>query len=104
MVKRRVVVRNRAGLHTRPSAILVKSASGFEAEFFIDKDGFEVNGKSIIGVMTLAAEPESVLILSFEGKDEVVAADAICALFEDGFGEELLPPKPLQTAPLKPIS
>lgn len=88
MITKEVVIRNRAGLHTRPSSMLVKEAAKYKAEFFIEKEGFEVNGKSIIGVMTLAAEPGSSLKLIFEGEDEIEAANAIEALFEDAFGEE----------------
>jgi phosphocarrier protein len=87
MIERTVTIRNRAGLHTRPAAALVKLAARFECEFFIQKDGFEINGKSIIGVMTLAAERGSSLTLIFDGPDEELAADAIERLFNDGFGE-----------------
>lgn len=87
MTEREVVIRNRAGVHTRPAATLVKTAARFKAEFFILKDGLEINGKSIIGVMTLAAEQGSKLILRFEGVDENEAALAVVDLFERGFDE-----------------
>ena len=87
MITREVTIRNRTGLHTRPAATLVKLAAKFVAEFYIDKDGFEINGKSIIGVMTLAAEQGTPLRLRFDGPDEETAADEIVQLFEDGFGE-----------------
>jgi len=87
MIEREVIVTNRAGLHTRPAAMIVKKASEFEAEFFIHKDGFEINGKSIIGVMTLAAEQGANLMLVFEGPDEAEAAQALAELFNSGFGE-----------------
>ncbi|HTK80723.1 MAG TPA: HPr family phosphocarrier protein [Bacteroidota bacterium] len=87
MIEREVVIKNRAGLHTRPAATLVKTASKYKAEFFIYKDGMEINGKSIIGVMTLAAEQGSKLILRFEGDDEAQAAEEIIGLFERGFDE-----------------
>ena len=67
--------------------MIVRTASRFKAEFFIQKDGYEINGKSIIGVMTLAAEQGAVLVLLFDGEDETAAADAVVALFHDGFGE-----------------
>ncbi len=67
--------------------MIVREASKFTADFFIEKDGYEINGKSIIGVMTLAAEQGAELLLLFDGVDEVAAADAITALFEQGFGE-----------------
>lgn len=87
MIEREVTIRNRAGLHTRPAASLVKLAAKYKAEFFIDKEGFEINGKSIISVMTLAAEQGSKLLLRFSGEDEGAMSEAIVELFEQGFGE-----------------
>jgi len=87
MIEREVTVTNRAGLHTRPASMIVRKASQFKAEFFIQKDGYEINGKSIIGVMTLAAEQGAKLILQFDGPDENEAAEALAEIFEDGFGE-----------------
>lgn len=87
MTERKVTVTNRAGIHTRPASMIVREASKFTADFFIEKDGYEINGKSIIGVMTLAAEQGADLLLVFDGEDETAAADAITALFEQGFGE-----------------
>jgi phosphocarrier protein HPr len=88
MIKREVTIKNRAGLHTRPAATLVKTAAKFQSEFLIEKDGMEINGKSIIGVMTLAAEQGSVLQLKFDGSDEESACSAITDLFERGFDEQ----------------
>jgi len=87
MIEREVTIKNRSGLHTRPAASLVKSAARFKSEFFIYKDGMEINGKSIIGVMTLAAEQGSKLLLKFEGPDEEEAAKAVIDLFQRGFDE-----------------
>ena len=87
MLTREVTVRNRAGVHTRPASMIVREAARFTSEFFIKKDGYEINGKSIIGVMTLAAEQGATLELLFDGPDENDAADALDALFERGFGE-----------------
>jgi phosphocarrier protein HPr len=87
MIEREVFIRNRAGLHTRPAALLVKTAARFKSEFFIYKDGMEINGKSIIGVMTLAAEQGAKLVLRFNGEDEEEAAREIMELFERGFDE-----------------
>ena len=87
MIEQEVTIRNRSGLHTRPAASLVKTAARFKAEFYIFKDGMEINGKSIIGVMTLAAEQGSTLLLRFEGVDEAEAAAAVISLFERGFDE-----------------
>jgi len=88
MIQREVSIRNRAGLHTRPAASLVKLAAKFKAEFFIEKDGMEINGKSIIGVMTLAAEQGSKLVVRFSGEDEQEACNAIVDLFSRGFDEK----------------
>ena len=87
MIEREVTVRNRAGMHTRPAATLVKTASRFTAEFIIIKDGMEINGKSIIGVMTLAAEQGAKLLLRFDGPDEAEACAAVTDLFNRGFDE-----------------
>lgn len=87
MIVRDVVVRNRAGIHTRPASMIVRTAARFGADFTIQKDGYEINGKSIIGVMTLAAEQGSTVTLVFDGPDEHEAAAAVVAIFEDGFGE-----------------
>ena len=87
MTERLVTVRNRSGIHTRPAATIVKTAARFKAEFTIIKDDMEINGKSIIGVMTLAAEQGSTMILRFEGADEEEAAAALVDLFERGFDE-----------------
>jgi phosphocarrier protein len=84
-----VTVKNRAGMHTRPAAELVKTAAKFRSDFTIYKDGMEINGKSIIGVMTLAAEQGSQLTLRFDGPDEEEAKNAVVQLFERGFGEEM---------------
>jgi phosphocarrier protein HPr len=88
MVERTVTILNRKGLHTRPAATLVKTAARFQSDLFISKDNFEINGKSIIGVMTLAAEPGAVLRLRIQGPDEEAAAAAIVDLFERKFDEE----------------
>lgn len=88
MIERTLTILNRKGLHTRPAATLVKTAARFQSDLFITKDGFEINGKSIIGVMTLAAEQGSTLTIRLNGPDEEEAADAIQALFERKFDEE----------------
>lgn len=87
MIEKEVKIINNAGLHTRPAATIVKIAAKFKSEFFIYKDGMNINGKSIIGVMTLAAEKGSTLRLTFEGKDEEEACNAIVEYFERGFDE-----------------
>jgi phosphocarrier protein HPr len=87
MIERTVKIINKAGMHTRPASMLVKLAAKYKSNFFIVKDGFQINGKSIIGVMSLAAEYGSKVTLRFDGEDEEEAAKAITQFFTDGFGE-----------------
>lgn len=87
MIKEKVTIVNDAGLHARPAAALVKLASKFESDFYIHMYGYKVNGKSILGVMTLAAEQGAELELELNGADEDEAAKEIIALIDDGFGE-----------------
>ncbi len=87
MVTADVVVRNRAGLHTRPAANIVKLAAKFKSDIYLARDGFSINAKSIIGVMTLAAEQGCTLQLQVDGPDADDAVAQMQALFEDGFGE-----------------
>jgi phosphocarrier protein len=85
--ERVVEIVNPLGLHARPAAEFVKLASGFAAEIHVEKDGMVVNGKSIMGVMTLAAECGSSLRIRAEGDDAAAAADALVALVRRGFKE-----------------
>ncbi len=87
MIEKDVIIKNKAGMHTRPASILVRLASKFKSDFYMIKDGFQINGKSIIGVMSLAAEYGSTVILRFDGADEKKASEEIIKYFEDGFGE-----------------
>ena len=87
MILRKVIIVNKAGMHTRPASTLVRIASKYKSDFYIVKNGYQINGKSIIGVMTLAAEQGSEVTLKFEGDDEEKAAAEIIKFFEDGFGE-----------------
>ncbi len=87
MIERTVKIINKAGMHTRPAATIVKLASKYKCDFYISKDGLNINGKSIIGVMTLAAEMGSEVTLSFEGPDEEQAAAEITDYFNRGFDE-----------------
>jgi len=88
MVERIVTIRNRAGMHARPAALLVKTASSFAAQIFIEKDSERVNGKSIMGVITLGATFNTPLKIIAEGPDETEAVDAIQKLFDNRFEEE----------------
>jgi phosphocarrier protein HPr len=81
-------IRNRLGLHARAAALLVKTANRFASDVAIEKDGVEVNGKSIMGILMLAASKGSKITLKVEGKDEVRAMQTLGQLIEDKFGEE----------------
>ncbi len=87
MIETELTVKNRAGIHTRPAASIVKLAARYKSDVFLMKDGFEINAKSIIGVMTLAADQGSNLILRVDGADEAQATADIKQLFDDGFNE-----------------
>ena len=87
MIEKTVTIINKAGMHTRPASNIVKIASKYRADFFINKNGYKINGKSIIGVMTLAAEQGSKLTLIFDGEDEEKASVEVIKFFEEGFGE-----------------
>jgi len=89
MIERELTVRSKAGIHTRPASMIVRTASKYESEVFLRRDRYEINAKSVIGVMTLAAEQGATLMLVVEGDDEDDAADALEDLFENGFGEEV---------------
>lgn len=88
MTERVVTIRNRAGMHARPAALLVKTASSFQSQIFLEKDSERVNGKSIMGVITLGATYETPLKIIADGPDETQALDAIEKLFQNKFEEE----------------
>lgn len=88
MIEEHLKITNKHGLHARPAAHLVKVAGKFESEIKILKDGLEVNGKSIMGVMMLAAEPGSEITLHINGRDEQEAFKAIKELIAKNFYEE----------------
>ncbi|NJD23655.1 MAG: HPr family phosphocarrier protein [Melioribacter sp.] len=87
MIEHKIKIINNAGLHTRPAATIVKLASKYKCDFFLNKDGLHINGKSIIGVMTLAAEKGSEIVLIFNGEDEENASKEIVDYFNRGFDE-----------------
>lgn len=82
MITRDLVIRNKYGLHARPAARFVEEAAKFDSQVLINKDGVEVNGKSIMGVLVLAAEKGSKVQLCVKGKDEKEAAEVLAALLE----------------------
>ncbi len=87
MIEKTVEIVSPHGLHTRPAATIVKLAAKYHSEFFLNKDGLRINGKSIIGVMTLAAVRGSFLELEFDGPDEEAMANDIIDYFKRGFDE-----------------
>ncbi|MBK8004166.1 MAG: HPr family phosphocarrier protein [Gemmatimonadetes bacterium] len=87
MIEREVRIVNELGLHARPASKIVKEASRFTADVEIVRDGMAVNGKSIMGVMMLAAECGSSIVLRATGTDESAAVDALAALVARGFDE-----------------
>jgi phosphocarrier protein HPr len=87
MPERTVQIVNRAGLHARPAAEIVKMAARYKSDITVMRDELEVNGKSIMGVMMLAAEFGSTLQLKAEGPDANEALEALASLFESRFGE-----------------
>ncbi|MCD6169513.1 MAG: HPr family phosphocarrier protein [Candidatus Latescibacteria bacterium] len=88
MFEKRVTIKNQLGLHARPAALLVRTAEKFKSNIFIVKGDLEVNGKSIMGVMMLAAEMGSQITIRAEGEDEKEAVEAIASVVEDKFYEE----------------
>lgn len=88
MLEQQVTIINKLGLHARAAAKFVTSASAFESEITIEREGQEVNGKSIMGVMMLAASKGTLLTLKADGGDEVAAIDTLEQLIQQRFGEE----------------
>lgn len=88
MIECQATIVNQEGLHARPAARIVRLASGFSAEIELAKDGLEVNGKSIMGVMMLAAECGSAITIRANGPDAEQAVQALAELVASGFGEE----------------
>jgi phosphocarrier protein len=87
MIERTAKIVNPLGLHARPAAQVVRTAAAFKAEIQLAKDGMAVNGKSIMGVMMLAAECGSEVLIRADGEDAEAAVQAIADLVAKGFGE-----------------
>jgi phosphocarrier protein len=87
-VVRELTIQNRYGIHARPAALFVKTASRFQADVTIEKDRVKVSGKSIMGLMTLVAGYGSTVRLTTEGPDAEEAMDALAKLIEQKFFEE----------------
>jgi phosphocarrier protein len=87
MVSKEVMVCNRAGIHARPAAMIVKVANKFSSNLFMEKEDMKINGKSIMGVITLGAGYKSKILISCEGEDEQEMVNAIEKLFNNRFEE-----------------
>lgn len=88
MLEQEFTIVNKLGLHARASALLVKTASRFHSEVRLEREGVEVNGKSIMGIMMLAAAKGTVIHLKVEGEDEQEAMSVLGELITNGFGED----------------
>ncbi len=88
MIKEKLLIQNKLGLHVRPASLLVQTAAKFESDIFIIKETQKINAKSILGIMLLAAEFGSELELEVHGNDEKEALTAISSLFNNKFDEE----------------
>ncbi len=87
MEERIVTIRNKTGLHMRPAGEMVRIASRFASDISITKDDLNVNGKSIIGVISLAAEPGCSIKIQADGTDAQEAVNALVKMVENNFGE-----------------
>ncbi len=88
MEKQEFTIINRLGLHARAAAQLVQTANRFRSDITVEKDGVEVNGKSIMGILMLAAPKGANIVVSISGDDATDALGALGQLINDGFGED----------------
>jgi len=86
-IERQFTISNKLGLHARPAALFVQTANRFEALVEVRKEDLTVDGKSIMGIMTLAAEMGSLILVRVTGKDAEMAMEALAKLIESNFGE-----------------
>lgn len=87
MIKKTVLIKNKLGLHARAAVKLANLANRFESSVRIEKDGNKIDGKSVLGTLTLAAVQGSQVTLKISGKDEKIAMEALIALINDKFHE-----------------
>lgn len=88
MKEQTVVVKNRAGIHARPAALIVQTASKFQSKIMFIKENEEINAKSIMGIITLGAGYNTEILVTAQGNDEVEAVEALAQLFERRFEEQ----------------
>lgn len=87
--KKEIKVPNKYGIHARPATKMVEISNNFPGEIFISKDGMEVNGKSVISIMTLGAEQGSMLLIRAIGENSQDVVESLATLINSGFGEEM---------------
>lgn len=88
MIKRDITIINELGIHARPAGMIANTSSRFACDIKLVKDGMEVNAKSIMGIMTLAAGKGTVIEVTAKGKDEAEAVEALAAIFATKFDED----------------
>jgi phosphocarrier protein len=88
MAEATLVISNQQGMHARACQVFVRAASRFRSKITVSRDDLAVDGKSILGVLMLAAEPGAEILIRAEGEDEVEALEALRRVVEDKFGEE----------------
>ena len=88
MTEKQVQIKNRAGIHARPAALIVQTASQYSSKILLQKEHETINAKSIMGIITLGAGYETELTIKADGSDEGDAVDALYNLFENKFEEE----------------
>jgi phosphocarrier protein HPr len=88
MKEKELLIENKLGLHARAAAQIVKTASAYSSSIMLSKDGLEVDGKSIMGIMMLAAAKGSSVLLVAQGEDEGQAVEGLQKLFKEKFGEK----------------
>lgn len=88
MIEKEFTIPNRLGMHARPAALFVHEANRYKSQVLVKKEGLEINGKSVMGLMLLAAEHGAKLTIRVEGPDEQQAIDGLGKLFQRKFDEE----------------
>ncbi|HUW69399.1 MAG TPA: HPr family phosphocarrier protein [bacterium] len=88
MIEKETVIKNRAGIHARPAAMIVQTASKFKSKLFLQKGDDRINAKSIMGIITLGAGFETEILIIADGEDEQEAVEAIDRLFQNRFEED----------------
>ena len=88
MKEQKITIKNRAGIHARPAALLVQTANRFNSDIYLEKNSERINAKSIMGIITLGATYKTEINIIADGEDENDAVSAIAQLFENKFEEE----------------